>query len=200
MELYKVCNGNEFNKLLNGKKLYKLVHDDHKHHNFKYKLGLNIDTLKFDPSGECSGGGLYFTTLEYLFDYYLFHYFVYEIEIPNDSKVYIEEKKFKSNKIILKNKKNISDFFDGLDEKTIIQIIKNNGLLLKYIKNQTNKICLEAVKNNCYAFEYVKNQTEEISLEAIKQNCFLLKYVKNQTKKICLEAIKQNDIVIHYIK
>ena len=45
---------------------YKLVRDDYTHHNFTYKLGLNIDSIKFNPIDSCEPGGLYFTDFDNL--------------------------------------------------------------------------------------------------------------------------------------
>jgi hypothetical protein len=67
-------------------------------------------------------------------------------------------------------------------------IIKDYGLALKYVKNQTPEICLAAVKNSGHALQYVKNQTPEICLAAIKKTRFAIKYVKNKTPEICLAA------------
>jgi hypothetical protein len=53
------------------------------------------------------------------------------------------------------------------------------------------RICLEAVKQDGLALQYVKNQTPEICLEAVKQDGLALKFVENKTPEICLEAVKQ---------
>ena len=47
-----------------------------------------------------------------------------------------------------------------------------------------NDYCLEAVKQNGLALEYVKEQTKEICLEAVKQDGYALQYVKEQTPEI----------------
>ena len=85
-------------------------------------------------------------------------------------------------------------------EPLLIKSITKNGMLLRYVKNQTEKICLAAVKKNGWALKFVKNQTEKICLAAVKQDGWALQYVKNQTEKICLAAVKQNGIALVYVK
>ena len=76
-------------------------------------------------------------------------------------------------------------------ERKDLEMVKQNGFDLKYVKNQTETVCLEAVKQNGYALQYVKNQTEEICLAAVIQDGWALDYVINQTERVCLEALKQ---------
>jgi len=45
------------------KNFYKITNEKEYHYNFQYKDGLNEDTIKFNPSGECNIGGLYFIEL-----------------------------------------------------------------------------------------------------------------------------------------
>lgn len=59
--------------------------------------------------------------------------------------------------------------------------LKQNGYVLKYVKEQTPEICLAAVKQNGCALKYVKEQTPEICLSAVKQDSNALKYVKSKS-------------------
>ena len=82
-----------------------------------------------------------------------------------------------------------------------LEAVKQNGLALYYIKEQTPEICLEAVKHNGLALYYVKKQTKEICLEAVKQNGYALKYVKEQTPELIHLMRKNNiDIIEKYLK
>ncbi len=78
---------------------------------------------------------------------------------------------------------------DWNDFEYCLEAVKQNGLTLEYVKEQTPEICLEAVKRDGYAIEYVKEQTPEICLEAVKQDGLALRWVKNQTP-----------LIIHYLK
>ena len=99
----KVFSGKEFNESYKGYKFVKILADNLTHHDFEYKEGLNIDCVTFNPIGECSPGGLYFTDLNKVHLY--LHYgnkFSY-VTIPDEALVYIEEDKFKANMFILAN-------------------------------------------------------------------------------------------------
>ena len=57
---------------------------------------------------------------------------------------------------------------DLLTPYLCLKIVTHNGLILRYITDQTPEICLEAVKENGNALKYVKNQTPEICLQAVE--------------------------------
>ena len=79
---------------------------------------------------------------------------------------------------------------DWNDPKYCLEAVKQYGLALEYVKEQTSDICLEAVKQHGLALKYVKEQTHEICLEAVKRHHgFALEYVKEQTP-----------LIIHYLK
>lgn len=70
--------------------------------------------------------------------------------------------------------------------------VEQNGLALKYVKDQIPIICEIAVKQNGLALQYVKNQTPRICEIAVNQNGMALQYVKNQTNAIRRSAHAQN--------
>ena len=91
-----VITGKEFNKKYNDTKLYKIVKDNFIHNNFKYKHGLNIDILPFNPTGECLHGGLYFAELNKLILWFSHGSYICKVIIPDDASVNIEKNKFKN--------------------------------------------------------------------------------------------------------
>lgn len=200
--IFNTLSGTKFNSVHNHLygnseqyKLVKLTNEIEVHNGYKFKNGLNIDTNHFHPFGSCQSGGIYFIFAKNMDNWISYNnknmvYYRFVI-IPDDAQVYIENGKFKTNKLILSEKKNLLDYNFSL--------IENNVKLLKYYK-QTVKICLKAVKRNGLALKYVNNQTREICLKAVWNNWCALKYVKNQTDEICFEAIARNGCAIIYIK
>jgi len=77
---------------------------------------------------------------------------------------------------LLKYKNQYKELFYFLDV-TALEEIKKDGMMLRYVKDQTLEICLAAVRQNGHALEFVRNQTEEICLAAIRQNINALRYV-----------------------
>ena len=53
IHLYKVYSGEEFNKIFNTYHFVKLTNETYTHHKFTYQEGLNVDTIKFNPTGQC---------------------------------------------------------------------------------------------------------------------------------------------------
>lgn len=188
---------------------YKLLHKSLIHHGFEYKLGLNIDIVPFNPSDNCLGGGLYFFNEYQLLrwnKYIKDIYYISEVDLPVDAKIYHEEGKSKADKIILKNLEifdegNLEKYVNlNLNKNKCLEVVRQNVHVLEYVKNQPLEICLKVVRQNAYALKYVKNQTDKICLEAVKQNGLVLEYVKNQTVAICLEAVRQNGNALRYVK
>src|SRR5579871_2934235 len=98
-------SGTEFNRKYAGKTFVKLTNERENHNGFQFRDGLNVDSLQFNPHGECRPGGIYFC-LETELPRWL-HYnektMVYcrEVTIPNHAKVYDEGDKFKADRLIL---------------------------------------------------------------------------------------------------
>jgi len=194
---YTVVSGKKFNKIYKDIKMYKFLNDDMIHNNFEYQLGLNIDTEDFNPTDTCSKGGLYFCEESKCHLYWdNFGKYLGYVEIPNDAHIYIEDDKFKADKIILKK----IEPFDNVNNEFWYKIIKYDGLALEYVKEQSEELCLKAVMKNGHTLLFVKEQTEKICLEAVKQDGFSLKYVREQTPKICWEAVKQNGHALSYVR
>lgn len=95
-------------------KYYKLIAADKTHYGFTYQDGLNVDTVPFNPTGQCQKGGLYFTTASHIFDHIRMRGFdkvVYlcDVTLPDDARVYHETEKSKADRIILSNWRDLSD-------------------------------------------------------------------------------------------
>jgi len=217
-------SGTEFNKIHKDKKLYKFLSDDLSHFGFTYKEGLNIDNKSFSPIGNCSSGGLYFceeSTCHLFWKNYGNKIAI--IEVPDDARVYVEESKFKADKLIIKE---IVKFMD-MSYIFWANILLKDYRALEYIKKQTEEICKMALKKNWKALKYVKEsfQTEELCKLAIRQNYYAMYFVhpnlltpelkcfafnqkipsiqsigKDQTDEMCIEAIKFNWREIQHVR
>ena len=72
---------------------YKFVKESMSHHDFIYKDGFNLDKHDFDPSIQCSKGGLYFSDIENLHNFYHFGSRLYRVIIPRDIPICLETHK-----------------------------------------------------------------------------------------------------------
>jgi hypothetical protein len=191
--------GHEFNKRFPSTVFVKLTNETELHNGFQFKTGLNVDIIKFDPTGECKKGGIYFCEYGKIAMWIRYNQTLcinYRIvTIPDDALVYIERDKYKADKMILSDKKDIrrdKDMHELLDASAIMP--------LYFVIDQTEEICKEAVKQNAHALRYVKDQTEEICKIAVAQNGNVLYTIKDQTEEICKIAVKQNGIALQYVE
>jgi len=175
-------------------------------------MGMNIDTVMFNPTKDCSAGGLYFCEESQCHLFWMYYGTnLARITIPDDARVYIEPDKFKADKIIITS---IIDF-DHIDDSFWINMIQqsnnihaiNNsrGLyLLSYIRQLPEDIAIRVVQVNGLALQFInaKNQTPNICITAVTQNGLALEYVDYSlmTNQICEIAINQNGMAIRYVK
>ncbi len=120
-------------------KYYKILSKELKHHGFQYvENALNVDTVEFNPSGDCEPGGLYFAR-EDIFCFLYSGDYICEVTIPEDARVYENPnspKKWKADKIILGQKKIIDmEFLKSLiEDGAIIDARYLNDILLYFTR------------------------------------------------------------------
>ena len=202
-----VFTGIEFNELHKNKSFWKITNKSEKHNGFEFSSGLNVDKKPFISWGRKkpdATGGIYFYEFSHIVNWVgnsmlsiigsstdidsLRGEYIRQVIIPDDTEVYVEDKKFKANKIVLLDRENI-----WLDNKICTMMVRNNGLSLKYVKCKTDKICMYAVSVCPSALKYVdtKFQTEHICLYAIKKNIDTFQYIhpSKQTELLCKTAV-----------
>lgn len=99
-------SGAAFNKIYRDT-MVRLTREGEKHHEHQYITGLNVDRLTFNPSGECSPGGLYFCTLAAVQNWRDNHVYLRWVTIPDDAQVYVMDDQFKCDKFILSERESI---------------------------------------------------------------------------------------------
>ena len=181
---------------------YKVLESNLNHHSFQFKEGLNVDSVPFNPFGDCGPGGLYFTDKINVLNWasQLSYTKVADVTVPDDARVIQGKNKWKADRLILSNIRSIEKFVLELTESELLQSVKQNGRSLQFIKDQTEELCLEAVKQNGMALRFVKDQTVALCIEAVKQNGLALQYVKEQIPMMCLEAVKQDGLALVHVK
>jgi hypothetical protein len=208
-------SGTSFNTNFQNKVFVKLTNDEEKEEiddddiYFHYLTGLNENNLEFDQQDNVKSGGIRFYDINEI-GYHLktdMKYIRY-ITIPNDAKVNVTEHEYfdydvyKTDKLILSERKLISDMTEWNDTQFRLNTYSKGGIPLKYIDNQTHELCLEAVKIYGIALEYVKDQTEELCLIALDQCAEALRCIRNQTDKLCMTAIEYdcNGNILRHVK
>lgn len=84
-------------------------------------------------------------------------------------------------------------------EKMNLEIVREHPGCIKFT-TQNEAICIEAVKQDGDLLKYVKQQSPAICLAAVMQNGDALKYVWDQTPEICKAAVAQNSDAKWYVR
>jgi hypothetical protein len=101
------------------------------HHGFQYKEGLIIDINPFNASGSCEKGGLYYTTTKFIALFLDYSDLIAEVNLPDDAKIYADPNgnKWKADRIILKNIKNIQDSELWNDYKFCLEAVRQKSTI-----------------------------------------------------------------------
>ena len=187
-------------------RLYKLLGDRLINNGFVYKEGVNIDHVTFNPSGSCQPGGLYFFDEIQLIDWKKYFSInipqsIGEVELLDDSKVYLEDGKQKADKFVLKNIKpwfgcNISNYINFENEEICKAAVHQDGHVLWWVpeKYRTEDLCKAAVQTYGPALEWVPQEylTEELCKAAVQQDGKALEWVPDKylTQELCKAAVQ----------
>jgi hypothetical protein len=123
---------------------------------------LNTDTQTFNPSGSCQSGGMYFSDVDMSYLYLDYGNKISLVSIPDDAQVYVEESKFKTDKLILTEIIDLYNFYKFDNYQFCKLAIAQNGLTICNVKDPPEELCKLAVSQNSYALQYIKKPTEEV--------------------------------------
>jgi hypothetical protein len=171
-------------------KYYKILRDDLTHFGFTYKLGLNVDILSFDPTGNCRPGGLCYTDLEHIVLYVKYGKNIAEVE-PVGQK-YEEKDRWKTDKLFIHSITPLQEWFKIQSEEMKLAAVTQNGMVIKFIENQTREIQLTAVNETPIAISYIENPTEDVQMTAVTKCGIAITGIKNPTEEVQLAAVRQN--------
>src|ERR1700728_200992 len=92
---------------------FKITNQDETHYGHKYHTGLNILSGIFQETGSCVSGGLYYTDLEHVTEFFSYGIYLREVFLPESDPDFICVKdgsnKWRANKIILGERYSLFD-------------------------------------------------------------------------------------------
>lgn len=138
----------------------------------------------------------------------IINYHIWDVSIPDDACISVRsiyENTFISNKLILTNKRCVTDDFECLKI-----IIRHNGLEINYIQHisflsedQTYELFKIAVQSNGNALQHIdkKERTKELIELSVKQDGSVLSILDEteQTMEICTLALQQNGSALRFV-
>jgi hypothetical protein len=195
-------DGRVFNEVYYDITFYKVLPESmvNERRPFTYQVGLNVDHIPFDPTGECKPGGLYFTERRWIQHFFYYGGKIAEVHIPDDAKVYIELFKYKASKIVLTKIVAWSTLPWWDDQRFCDKCISVSPFTIKYIINQSTDLCKRAISINPNCIEFIRNQAEEVCKYAIKCDPDSIRYIRNQTNHLSELAIKLKPSSIKLIR
>ena len=167
--------------------LVKLLNEDMIHRGFQYKIGLNTDTSTY---------GLSFT-----FEHQWHRWIIIDQQVMywycELESIFPAIENNRCLNITIKNKRCIWDSPDLLEK-----LLKHNGLMLRYVKNQTVHLNRIAVYNNYHALAYDKIQDPsyiDFIFQELKRG-LALQYINKQNINMIKSAVISNGYAIRYAK
>ena len=152
---------------------FRLTNEEERHRGFQYKDGLNVDTNKFHPYGQCKQGGLYFFSREEIWKYdnyvpivHIVHW-VREVTVPDDAKVHLEDGKRKADRFVLGPRQRFDPytfFSDNFTYDEKLKAVKKKGHSIQWVVySATDEMKLEALKQDGDSIQYfVDSATDEM--------------------------------------
>jgi hypothetical protein len=197
----KEITGKEFNEIFHGTPLYKFTNLQEIHYGYQYVDGLNVDPNEFDiTQGECSKGGLYFTSIKHIYLWVCGNKYVRNVTIPDDARICCYETKFKANKIIVGTRIRINDSDILASEEIQKLAVQQNGCVIQYIDNPSKKIQRLAMRQNGCAIQYINGPSKKIQKLAVQQNGCAIQYIDEPSEEIQMLAVQQDESAIEYIR
>ena len=87
-----------------------------------------------------------------------------------------------------------------MNEKELIEKVKDNPEYIKEIENPSEAVQLAAVTLDGYVIKHIKNPSEAVQLAALEYEEMTLMYVENPTMNVQLKAIDADPWNLYYIK
>jgi hypothetical protein len=212
----KTTNGYVFSKCMEERKLglYKFINDTNRHKGHTYTHGVNTDSVKFNPSGSCEPGGLYFANFQNVLSFSSHGTKICKVQPLPYSRVYIDDGKFKADvlNVDLENCMSPEDFIKKLDKEQLLNLLENQNLFcngqlvldivdVKIIDDEVcEKICslrtFDFSTSNTELIEklrtFVKKMDATQIMKNTKRNAYFLTVLADDaiTEELCTELIR----------
>lgn len=187
-----------------GKHVFKVLNKGNGfiHYTHQYKEGKNVDSIKFNPTGSCQGGGMYFVTLDNIQEFLSFGDHLAVIEVYDNSRVYVEKNKFKANKFNIVKIipfDEVAQYSEEIATQILIPAVGEAYNPDQIV--QTEELCLDAVNadGSLICFVHPRFRTEALCITAVNQDGGALRFIRNQTEEICLAAVKKHGLALEYV-
>lgn len=187
---------------LKHRKLYRIMNPDLVHHGFQWQLGDNVDTVPFKPERLCEAGGLHFTTLEQLSNFFivpanvvtLMDHWLAEVTVDADEPVWEEQSTaatgWKAHRVTVKSLTRMRD----VPQHERLTIALGCPVERQYNPEIMAQMWAAAVAHNNMSLALLpaERQTDELVEVAVTHYPSSFRHVANQTFDVCCRAVSIN--------
>lgn len=190
--------GSVFKEFYAGIEFIKITTDtETERYSTKLHDGLNEIPLK--QNHHYVDGGIKFADVDNLLDSIKKTFtatYIRKVEIPDDAMVFIDDRDYMADKLILRERIPIGNMEYWNDLSFCEKAMVCDSKLLKFCKNISNEKLLALVKKDPWAFEHIANPTDEMIIIATDRFPYLIRYVKNPSIDLLKKVISKSPYTI----
>ena len=121
---------------------FKVTNEKENHYGLQYHDGLVEDIIPFNDNSEDSRveGGIYFTDLENIYEFFDYGCYIRPLRIPDDARVVLDPKgnKYRADKVFMLPKLTFKEFFDKYFDDNTFDYENYSYVLAQYCPQKIN--------------------------------------------------------------
>ncbi len=198
---FTVLPGDTFKEMFGFFQFYKITAEGENEKNQPLVDGLNVIPLS-QKNGYCDGG-ITFNIQDNLFkglnNYAVTYKYIREVEIPDDAMIFIDYNSFRSDKLILKERKDLSESDIWNDINFCKDILLCDHKYITFIKNPPHELLDWLLTKRPGALEYIDNPPNDLVIKVLNDTPYMIRHLKNPTIEHYLTAYTKSSYSIQYI-
>ena len=207
------------------KELYKILKPNMKHFGHQWHEGENVDVLPWRPSGSCSEGGLYFTTIDHLITYAshpIEENLIGRVTVDDDEEVWQEPNgKWKAHSVFLSDVTKVKDldnrtYYDFLasllepypapydpahHKESWSKLVGQESDMIAYARPDDWDVCFNLADLKKRPEEYDMDDHRDLLLMVEKVSVFpwLVKFLTRLHPLVAMAAVKKLGLTVQYV-
>lgn len=209
-------SSDNFAEIFAGVPLVKLTNESCCHNGMTFVEGENVDHNEFKYDHSCGPDGIYFCRLDDMFNWLDYSaspmYWMWDAEVPDGARAVMYNSKLKANRLILTNKRRISDYVtsklismvvNGEDIDEVFDLINRLTPTTRPDAQSMEDVYLAMLARDYNLFYRIpeNSRTYNLSMFLALNDHNAYEKIKDETlsHEILMECIKNNSEVYHYI-
>jgi len=168
---------------------YKITNQDEIHNGYQYQSGLNVLDKRFEPRGSCVSGGLYYTDLNNLHDFYCYGCWIREISIPGGTRMVQDPdgNKWRADRIILGRRYKLH----SIKSFNYFGLKANEDYILGTCRYGSPSL-LDHIQNQCLHFKYISFEMDYINEATCYNRIDILRWFYDEFRHSFLDMLRDD--------